>query len=105
MMTRQGGITVPTYISLCRWTPHGVQNIKESPNRLEAAKKGFAKVGAKLVSFYMVTGTHDMVIISEAPNDETIAKAMLTAVAGGNITSQTMRAFTEDEYKAVIASL
>jgi uncharacterized protein with GYD domain len=53
----------------------------------------------------MVTGTHDMVIISEAPNDETIAKAMLTAVSAGNITSQTMRAFTEDEYKAVIKSL
>jgi uncharacterized protein with GYD domain len=53
----------------------------------------------------MVTGTHDMVIISEAPNDETIAKAMLTAVAAGNITTQTMRAFTEDEYKAVIQSL
>jgi len=96
---------VPTYISLCRWTQHGVQNIKESPKRLESAKKGFAKVGAKLVNFYMVTGTHDMVIISEAPNDETIAKAMLTAVAAGNITTQTMRAFTEDEYKAVIQSL
>ncbi len=96
---------MPTYISLCRWTQHGVQNIKESPKRLEAAKRGFTKVGAKLVNFYMVMGTHDMVIISEAPNDETIGKAMLTAVAGGNITSQTMRAFTEEEYKALIGGL
>lgn len=94
-----------TYISLCRWTTHGVQNIKESPNRLEAAKKGFAKAGVKLLSFYMVMGTHDMVIISEAPNDEAMAKAMLTGVSGGNITSQTMRAFTEDEYRSVIQGL
>ena len=96
---------MPTYISLCRWTQHGVQNIKESPNRLDAAKKGFAKVGVKLLNFYMVTGTHDFVIISEAPNDEAIAKAMLTAVSAGNITSQTSRAYTEDEYRAIIQSL
>ena len=31
---------MPTYISLCRWTQQGVQNIKESPNRLDAAEKG-----------------------------------------------------------------
>lgn len=96
---------MPTYISLCRWTQHGVQNIKESPNRLDSAKKGFAKAGVKLLNFYMVTGTHDMVIISEAPNDDAIAKVMLTAVSGGNITSQTMRAFTEDEYRAIIKGL
>jgi len=96
---------MPTYISLCRWTQQGVQNIKESPNRLDSAKKGFAKVGAKLLNFYMVTGTHDFVLISEAPNDEAIAKAMLTAVSAGNITSQTSRAYTEDEYREIIKSL
>ena len=96
---------MPTYISLCRWTQQGVQNIKESPNRLDAAKKAFAADGIKILNFYLVTGTHDLVIVSEAPNDEAMAKAMLSTMSKGGITTQTSRAFTEDEYRAIIKSL
>jgi uncharacterized protein with GYD domain len=96
---------MPTYISLCRWTQQGAQKIKESPARLDSAKRSFEKDGVKLLNFYMVMGTHDFVIISEAPNDEAMAKVMLTAISAGNITSQTLRAFTEDEYRAIFKSL
>lgn len=96
---------MPTYISLCRWTLQGAQSIKESPARLDAAKKAFAADGVKLLQFYMVTGTHDMVIISEAPNDEAMAKAMLSTMSKGGITTQTSRAFTEDEYRAIMKKL
>ena len=96
---------MPTYVSLCRWTTQGAQNIKESPTRLDAAKKGFAAEGVKILNFYMTAGSHDMVIISEAPNDEVMAKAMLTQISKGGITTQTSRAFTEDEYRAIIGSL
>jgi uncharacterized protein with GYD domain len=53
----------------------------------------------------MITGTHDMAIISEAPNDEAMAKAMLSTVSMGGITTQTSRAFTEDEYRSIIKSI
>ena len=96
---------MPTYISLCRWTQQGVQTVKESPKRLDAAKKAFAKEGVKIVNFYMVTGSHDMVIISEAPSDEVMAKAMLSTLAQGAITTQTSRAFTEDEYRKIMKSI
>jgi uncharacterized protein with GYD domain len=96
---------MPTYVSLCRWTTQGTEHIKESPSRLDAARKGFAADGVKIVHFYMTIGTHDMVIISEAPNDEALAKAMLTQLSKGGITTQTSRAFTEDEYRAILGSL
>ena len=96
---------MPTYISLCRWTLQGAQTIKESPTRLEAAKKSFAVNGVKLLNFYMTTGSHDMVIICEAPNDEAMAKSMLSTISSGNITTQTSRAFTEDEYRAILKNL
>jgi uncharacterized protein with GYD domain len=104
-MPRQGENRMPTYISLCRWTGQGATSIKESPARLDAAKKAFAKAGIKVLSFYLTTGTHDFVIISEAPDDTAIAKAMLSTIAKGDITTQTSRAFTEDEYRALIKSL
>ena len=96
---------MPTYISLCRWTAQGATSIKESPTRLDAAKKAFAEAGIKVVGFYLTTGTHDMVIITEAPNDDVLAKAMLATISKGSITTQTSRAFTEDEYRALIGSL
>jgi uncharacterized protein with GYD domain len=96
---------MPTYISLCRWTQQGAQTIKESPARLDAAKKGFAAEGVKILHFYLVTGTHDMVIVSEAPNDEVMAKVMLSTMSKGGITTQTSRAFTEDEYRKIIKSI
>jgi uncharacterized protein with GYD domain len=46
-----------------------------------------------------------MVIITEAPDDTAIAKAMLSTISKGGITTQTSRAFTEDEYRALIKSL
>jgi uncharacterized protein with GYD domain len=97
---------MPAYVSLCRWTTQGAHNIKESPARLDAAKKGFAADGVKLLHFFMMTGTHDMRHhLSEAPNDEAPAKAILTQISRGGITTQTSRAFTEDEYRAIIGSL
>ena len=69
------------------------------------AKKAFAAAGVKILSFYLTTGTHDMVIISEAPNDEVMAKAMLGTMSKGGITTQTSRAFTEDEYRKIVKSL
>ena len=96
---------MPTYVTLARWTTQGAHSVKESPSRLDAARKAFAADGIKILGFYMVTGTHDLVIISEAPNDEAMAKAMLTQISKGGITTQTSRAFTEDEYRNIIGSL
>jgi uncharacterized protein with GYD domain len=96
---------MPTYMTLGRWTAQGAQNIKESPARLDAARKALAAHGAKILHFYMITGTHDMMFIAEAPNDDAMAKAMLSTIAKGAVTTQTSRAFTEDEYRKIVSSL
>jgi uncharacterized protein with GYD domain len=53
----------------------------------------------------MVTGQYDMVVIAEAPDDVSLAKAMLTLGSQGNLTSETCRAFTEGEYREIIGGL
>jgi uncharacterized protein with GYD domain len=96
---------MPTYITLLRWTPQGLQNVKQSPSRLDAARKGFEALGVRMKDFYMVTGRYDMVAIMDAPDDVTLAKALLSAGAEGSITTETLRAFTENEYRQVIGGL
>ena len=96
---------MPTYISLLRYTQQGVQNIKESPARLDAAKKAFKAMGGELKQWYLVLGQYDAVVISEGPDDETAAKLALAIGSQGNIRTETFRAFTEDEFRKLIAAL
>jgi len=94
---------MPTYVLLVRWTNQGLQKIKESPSRLEAGKKAFEAAGIKQKVFYMVMGRYDMVTIAEAPDDATLARALLSLASQGNLQTETLRAFTEDEYKKIIS--
>ena len=94
-----------TYITLLQFTQQGIGNIKESPVRLDAAKKAFKAMGAELKEFYLVMGHYDAVIISEAPDDETVAKLALAISAKGAIRTETLRAWPENEYRKIIAAL
>ncbi|MBP1777929.1 MAG: hypothetical protein H6Q86_3940 [candidate division NC10 bacterium] len=96
---------MPTYISLIRYTDQGMRNIKESPKRLDAAKNAFKAVGGELKQWYLALGRYDAVVISEGPDDETAAKLMLGVGGLGNVRSETMRVFTEEEYRKLIAAL
>ena len=94
-----------TYIMLFHLTGRGVQNIKDSPTRVDTAKEIFRDMGAKVKEFYLLMGHYDMVFIVDAPNYETVAKAALTLDSLGNMRTETLRAFTEDEYRKIIAEL
>ncbi len=96
---------MPTYISLLRYTQQGIQNIKESPSRVEVAKRAFRDAGAELKQFYLVMGQYDAVSISEAPDDETLTRVMLALGAQGNVRTETLRAFPEGEFRKIISGL
>jgi uncharacterized protein with GYD domain len=93
------------YVTLVRYTQQGVAKIKESPARLDAAKKAAEKVNGKIHAWYLTMGKYDAVLISEFPDDETAARFMLSTAVMGNITTQTMKAFTEGEYRKILGSL
>lgn len=96
---------MPTYITLLNWTEQGIKNVKESPKRLDAGKEAFRSMGAEIKEFYLVKGQYDMVIVSEAPDDATVAKLALAVASQGAVRTMTLRAFTEDEYRKIIAEL
>ncbi len=96
---------MPTYLSLMRWTKEGVEKIKESPSRLEAGKKAVESAGGKIINFYMLMGEYDMAIVVEAPDDATLARISLSLASKGGVRTQTLRAFTEDEYRKIISSI
>ena len=96
---------MPSYIMLNRYTAQGIGNIKQSPARTDGLKEMFKANGAEIKQVFFVMGEYDAVLVVEAPDDETCARVSLTIGAAGNVRVETLRAFTEDEFRRIVAAL
>ena len=93
------------YIVLTNWTDQGIRSVKESPGRLDKVRETAQKMGCELKKFYMTIGAHDLVVIFEAPDDETMAKLALRIGSTGNVRTTTLKAFSEDSYRKIVSGL
>ena len=93
------------YIMLANWTEQGAKNIRDSPRRLDAAKRELEEVGGSFKSFYMTMGDYDIVAVYEAPDDAVAARFTLQVARQGNIKTRTLKAFPEAAYREIVASL
>jgi uncharacterized protein with GYD domain len=96
---------MPTYVTLIKYTQKGVENMKESPARLDTAKELFKSMGGELKAFYLAMGRYDAVVIAEGPDDETATKLAMATASAGAVRTETFRVFTEDEYRKIISEL
>jgi uncharacterized protein with GYD domain len=93
------------YIAVASWTDQGIRNVKESPGRLDAARKLAKKYDCDIRDFCMTIGAHDMVVTIEAPDDEAMAKFALALGAAGNVRTTTLKAFSEESYREIVGAL
>ncbi len=96
---------MPTFITLIHYTDQGIRNIKEGPGRVDAAKKAYQAAGGELKQFYLAMGRYDAVVVGEFPDDETAARVGLAIGSLGSVRTETMRVFTEGEYRKIVGSL
>ena len=94
-----------TYIMLVNWTEQGVKNVRDSPKRLDTAKKQLEDMGGSFKEFYLTMGDYDMVAVCEAPDDAVIARFVLSLGMAGNVRTRTLKAFPEAAYREIINSL
>lgn len=93
------------YISLLNWTDQGIRNVKETVNRANAARQAFEAGGGTFVDAYWTLGAYDVVLIFEAPDDETAIRLALGLGTKGNVRTATMRAFGEQEMARIVQGL
>lgn len=96
---------MPSYLILGSWTEQGIRNVKQGPQRLDAVKQAAQQAGGQVIFFYLTFGQHDFASLVELPNDDTAARLLLNIGSQGNVRTTTLKAFTEDEYRNIIASL
>ena len=96
---------MPAYLILFKYTQKGAAAIKESPKRVEQAMEIAKKLGGNVKTFYLLMGQFDTVFLLEAPDDETATKISMAISSLGNVSTQTMRGFTLDEFKKMTSEL
>jgi uncharacterized protein with GYD domain len=96
--------TMATFIHLISFTDQGIRNVKDSPDRFEAYKAMAEKLGGKVKGVYYTMGHYDMLVILEAA-DELAMTAILKVGSLGNVRTETLRGFSLEEMKKIIAKM
>lgn len=94
---------MPTYIVLGQFTDQGIRNVKDTSKRADAAKALAKRFGATMREFFWTIGSHDVMLIVEAPDDEAAMAFALSSGKLGNVRTETMRAFTQVEIDKILS--
>jgi uncharacterized protein with GYD domain len=93
------------YVSLLQFTDQGIRNVKDTIKRAAAATAEAEKMGAKVTDSFWTMGAYDVVLLLDAPDDETVSAFTLKLGSLGNVKSQTMRAFRREEMESILAKV
>ena len=96
---------MPTYVTLYHFTEKGIQHVKDTVKRSEAFRSRAKKHGVTVKEIIWTLGAHDIVVVFEAPDDETASIVMLSADELGNVRTETMRGFTVAEMEKLLAKV
>lgn len=96
---------MPTYVFLTKFTQQGIEQVQNSPERTEEAREVVESMGGTWQAFFVTMGQFDGLVIAEFPDDDTAARAALTLGRSGNVTTETLRAFTLKEFRAIVDAM
>lgn len=93
---------VPVYITLMKFTSAGVGGLPAWRDRVEEAERAIEQRGGRLLDAYVTLGRYDVVEVFEAPDDETAYQVLIEVAKHGQVTTETLRAFTREEAEKIV---
>lgn len=96
---------MPSYVILLNWTEQGARNGRDTIERAKAFGAAVESLGGKVREHLYTLGEYDIVAVTEFPDDDTAATALIQLASLGNVRTKTMRAFTDEETAAIITRL
>jgi uncharacterized protein with GYD domain len=95
---------MPLYISLAKLTEQGAKGVGELPSRWRRAIADAERRGFKNHGLYFTMGPYDVVIVTEAPDDETMMRTLVNMYGHGNLQTVTLKAFSLEEFERLTRS-
>jgi uncharacterized protein with GYD domain len=96
---------MPTYIGLIKLTDQGIRNVKETTKRAKSFREVAEKAGVKAREILWTMGRYDLVLVIDAPNDETMCRMTLALGMMGNAKTETLKAFSAQEMDQILKGL
>ena len=96
---------MPSYVVLGKYTAQGVANFKDLTSRLQSVKDQMQTAGGRMIAYYLTMGQYDFVAVAEFPDNETGASFVLSINRQGNVSTETLLAFTEEEAGRIARAL
>ena len=90
---------------LGNFTEKRMETIKALPENLQEVMEVFKSYGVKMNAFVFTMGRYDFVGIFEAPNAETITKALLSWGSKGLLKTETLTGFTGEEMSKLVKGM
>jgi uncharacterized protein with GYD domain len=97
--------SMPTYVTLSNFSDQGMKGIKDTVKRSEAFRKAAKEAGVTVKEILWTQGQYDVVTIVEGPDEIAMAAMGLSNAKMGNISGQTLRAFTAAEMEKILAKV
>ncbi len=96
---------MPTYVTLLNWTDQGIRNVRDTLQRSQRAEEDAQRHGARIEQVYYTVGPYDIVVIVEAPDDESASALFLELGSAGNVRTTMLRAYSREEMSGIIERL
>ena len=90
------------YVVLYRFTEQGRRRVKDTIHRADEIRSLNETAGFSVVGMYYTQGQYDVVAIVEAPSEEAMLTGLFAIAEEGNVTSETLRAFSPEEVQRAV---
>jgi uncharacterized protein with GYD domain len=94
-----------TYVSIVNFTDQGIKVIRNTVERADSFCQTAERMGVTVRDIFWTLGTYDLVMVVEAPDDETVATLFFSLGSLGNIRAHTMRAFTAEDMANIVGKI
>ena len=88
---------MPMFVMLGNWTQKRRETIKDLPSDAKEGENVFKKYGVEPHELIFTMGRYDVVAILEAPDAESITKAIMDWNSRGLLKTETLRGFTSED--------
>lgn len=93
---------MPTYVVLYRFTEQGLKSIKDTVRRAREVRAENEKRGFKVIGTYWTQGRYDIVSVIDAPSEDAMLAGLFNIAGAGNVHSETLRAYNEEEMERAL---
>jgi uncharacterized protein with GYD domain len=93
---------MPTYVLISQLTGDGAETLRKTPDRVLEVNKEVEKMGAKILSQYVLLGPYDFITILEAPDLDTVCRISIEMSSRGSVKIQTLPAIPTERFVSAL---